>query len=144
MVLRFSYVLRGVFVALATVVVLAMVVTGTPSLLGEFLTALAVLGALFEERWVWDPESRTLVHLSGVVFFTRRKVYPGEQITAFEVRRFVRGSGPWAKKSVGLSFESTGSGLVTIESHRQRKDDDLPVFAGLVAGVLGVPVTEQA
>lgn len=143
LVLRFSYLLKSVFVGLAVLVALAMGVSGSASLLGEILVALALLGALFEERWTWDPQARTLTHRSGVVFWVRQTVYPADTIAGFEVRRVTRGQGLFAKKTVGLALETRDAGVVTVESHRERKDDDLPEFARLVAEAIGVPVKDE-
>ncbi len=146
--LRFSRILRGLFLGIAAVLVAAMAMSGGVSVPGLVLALISLAGGLFKERWVWNPTSGTLTHFSGLWPIIKRQVYIAEQIMSLELRRFARGrpanQGQAAKKSrfaprmIGLSFEDREHGLVTIETHRQRDMDDLALAATLLEEALGL------
>lgn len=166
LVLRFSYVLRGSFFLMTALIAAAMLVSGSVSAVGVILGLLTLFGALFEENWTWHPDSRTLVHRSGLLVLAKNKTYAAADIGGLELRRFIRGQYPggpelnptddpaaapgkrqprksrFAVKMIGLALETKDGKPCTIETHRERDRDDLALFAALLAETLNVPLRE--
>ncbi len=71
----------------------------SPGLLVALLIAL--LGALYEERWTFDRPRTTVQFRFGLVFLARRVRVPFNQVEALAVERFVKGKIPGAVEDTG-------------------------------------------
>jgi hypothetical protein len=71
----------------------------SPGLLVALLIAL--LGALYEERWTFDRPNRTVQFRFGLVFLARRVRVPFDQVESLVVERFVKGKIPGAAEAEG-------------------------------------------
>ena len=63
-----------------------------PSVLGWLLLALAALGALYEEKWIFGPDGVT--HAVGLVFASRGKAFTNEDLESLRIVPHVRGTIP--------------------------------------------------
>jgi len=71
----------------------------SPGLLVALLIAL--LGALYEERWTFDRPNRAVQFRFGLIFLARRVRVPFDQVESLAVERFVKGKIPAAGETEG-------------------------------------------
>lgn len=81
---------RAALGAIAAVLALAMAVGG-PSALGAALMLLSLLGALYEERWTFDPSTGNCAGRIGFVFAAKGPKFKAEDVAALWVDLFVKG-----------------------------------------------------
>lgn len=148
---------RLAMLAMATVLVGAVVVAGgTPGPLGWIALALAVLAALYEERWVLEPKAGLLRHRFGLLVLARSLSLPFDRIEAFRLRSFVRGSVPGSgeeasiKRDALATADDRGDAAAEAKSGRRRHKktyvtlvcDDLE-GGGLVLNILPASRAER-
>ncbi len=77
-------------------VVAASVVTsgGEPGLGSWIIFAVLLVGILYEERWIADPATKRLRHVSGLLVIPRSRDIPFETIDSFGLSAVVRGTIP--------------------------------------------------
>jgi hypothetical protein len=86
---------RVLMLVIGAVLLGAVLVAGDkPSVIEWVALALALAAALYEERWVLDPGTKTIRHRFGLLFAARSVSLPFDRIEGFRLRAFVRGSTP--------------------------------------------------
>ena len=84
---------RLLALAIAGVLAWASLSGGPPAPLGLILSALFVLGALYDEQWAFDPAGQVFFRL-GLIGFARQRRWTFEQVEELELTRFRTGVVP--------------------------------------------------
>jgi hypothetical protein len=79
---------------LAVVAASQLVEGGTPGAGGWIAMALSALGALYEERWIFDAKGGLIAHRVGLMFLCRKDAIPLDSVEGFRLAPFVRGTLP--------------------------------------------------
>ncbi len=76
-----------------------------PSLAGIAILLVTALGAIFEERWVFDLKTENAHFRFGVVFLAHRRSIPFSSIRGVDIEDFERGfrKQPWTRIVLRLS-----------------------------------------
>jgi hypothetical protein len=86
---------RAAMAAIAALLAAALLVDGRdPGIGGWASLVIASLGALYEERWSFDPSSGQASHRVGLLFLARRTTIAFGDIDRFRIEPFVRGTVP--------------------------------------------------
>jgi hypothetical protein len=156
--LRFSWLQRGLFLAIFGLLVAGMTIGRDLSAIGVALTLVALFGGVFEDAWAWDPAARRLTHRIGVLGLSKKRHWTADSITRLELRRFTRnnlarssgdrtrpakGPGLFGNTQIGLYFEDRQGQSKTIETHRLRTNDDLAEAARLLAEAMAIELSES-
>lgn len=65
-----------------------------PGFTAWIVLALLALGALYEEKWVFDPETKTIRHSNGFLPFAKAKAIPFAEAAEFSLTVLARGTVP--------------------------------------------------
>lgn len=68
--------------------------TGALGPAGIAVVAVVLLAVLYEERWTFDPSSRSIVYRFGLLFAAAKRVFPFDSIESVGLERFVKGVRP--------------------------------------------------
>jgi hypothetical protein len=83
---------RAMLVLIALILVSSLFIAeGVPSALGWIFVIVALLSAVYEERWTADSERKTLSHRYGLIFAARSFSLSFDGIHAFRVSSFIKG-----------------------------------------------------
>ncbi len=97
-VLSFGIAFRIVFAALVIVFgwgIADRMVNGEPlPILSVVLLVVVLLGALYEERWIFDPSSQTVSNRQGLIVLSRRRSWNFHEIDSIEYTTYRVGSNP--------------------------------------------------
>ena len=146
----------SMIVMAAVLVAAAFASGGAPGPLGWAALVLAILAALYEERWILDPGAGLLRHRFGLLVLARSVALPFDRIEAFRLRSFVRGSVPGSgeeaaiKRDALASADDRGDASAEAKSGRRRHKktyvslvcDDLE-GGGLVLNILPASRVER-
>ncbi len=118
---------RALMAAITAILVGSLAVAGgPPGAVGWVVLAIAVLAALYEERWVLDAAAGTLTHRFGLLLLSRSVSLPFAEIERFRLGSFVRGSVPGGEeeRKLGAAALATadprGDAAVDAKSSRRR------------------------
>ena len=78
---------------------------------GNAVLLLAVAAALYEERWTFDPRTRSVSFRFGLVFAARSRSVPFDQVESVAVETFVKGTQPGTGDADGIEAEAEPEGL---------------------------------
>lgn len=62
-----------------------------PSVLGIFFTVVVLVAAFYEERWLFDSQSRTVKARLGLMFLAKKLSYSYDELSAIRVDTFIKG-----------------------------------------------------
>jgi hypothetical protein len=86
---------RAAMAAIAALLAAALLMDGRdPGIGGWASLSIAALGALYEERWSFDPGAGQVSHRVGLVLLARRTTIALGDIASFRIEPFVRGTVP--------------------------------------------------
>jgi hypothetical protein len=120
---------RAIFAFIAAVVsgslgVSAVAVSakaGSLGALGPAVGIISLLAALYEERWTFDPASKTVRFRFGLLFAARTLTVPFDAIEGVGVELFVKGSPRMGSAAGDAPEEGEPSGLAAIGARLFRK-----------------------
>jgi len=92
--LEFGIAFRILFAALALVLGTGVAGSGDPTALSLIILAILILGALYEERWIIDPEAREITNRQGLVVLARRKRWRFDEIEGVAYTHYRGGTIP--------------------------------------------------
>ncbi len=98
--------------ALALIVILAMVVGGEVGIVPLLIVATLLVGASYEERWIFDSTRRQVEGRHGLVFLARTRRWSYDDLRAVEYHSYRIGSIP------GVTPQSDGSEADATPSYR--------------------------
>jgi hypothetical protein len=120
---------RILLVAILAIVIASIVTVGGGTGIGFWIiVAVLVLGALYEESWVADPEAGTLVHRSGLIIAAKPLVVRIADIEGFALDAVARGTIPGGEEErkekaaafAAMKGEETGDLKKGLRPHRSR------------------------
>jgi hypothetical protein len=94
LILEFGIAFRLLFEALALVLGTGVAGSGDPTALSLIILALLILGAVYEERWVIDPDTREVTNRHGLLFLAQRRRWRFDEIEAVEYTHYRGGTLP--------------------------------------------------
>jgi hypothetical protein len=86
-----SPMVRYMAVFFLVVLAVAILLTGGTGLVGVLFVLVSALLALYEERWDFDGNARTIVARSGLLLLNKKNLYPFDSIETLELDDFTRG-----------------------------------------------------
>jgi hypothetical protein len=98
-----------------------MVVEDAFFLVSGLLGLIAVIGGFYTEKWLFDPTRQLVVHTEGVLFLSRKQLFPLGEVAKVELRN----SRPGGHVTGGDSGTEASSGISA--SSDQVLDQDPPV-----------------
>lgn len=163
---------RIVFAAIGAAFVAGAVVSSGAAAIGDLpgalgpagiaVVAVVLLAVLYEERWTFDPASRSIVYRFGLLFAAAKRVFPFGSVESVGLERFVKGVRPGdvpppederggprllgnlfrpkAFRSLVLNL-SDGSRLV-VETEGEKKAAALEAAALKISEMAGIPLEE--
>lgn len=108
-VLAFGLGFRVLFALLALMVgygIAGSIGDAGPGVVPIVIFTVLMLGALYQERWTFDPGSRTIVSAHGLIGLAFRRRWSFDQVAALEYTSYRAGSVPGSDS--GSSVEDTG------------------------------------
>ena len=123
---------RLAFAVIALTVAGSAAVTGTLGGVGAAVLLFAAAAACYEERWTFDPVSRTVRFRFGLIFLARTRSLPFEGLESVAVETFVKGKNPAAAdRPADPSEEEAPVGLAAFGSRifRQKRYASLAIYA---------------
>ena len=134
----------------------ALLNAGEPvPVLGFILLALSFLGIFYDERWIFHRGRNTVESRFGLLFLSRKEVFPFPEIREFSYSRKNAGGLPEGQGSPGGFFLGRGvqysifSLLLAdgtrknIEVIKSRTPTGLGDQAGTIAGFCGIPLAGE-
>ncbi len=100
---------RILSVGILAVIAAASIAGGSPGALGVVCMALLLLGAAYEERWIVDRTSKTLVHVAGFLPFTRRTGVPFDAVVRVRVDAVASSALPGSESERRIVDETLGA-----------------------------------
>jgi hypothetical protein len=95
MVYGIPWLFRAGMAAITALLAFALFMDGqSPGAGGWAALAVAALGALYEERWTFDPKAKLIAHRVGLLFLARRRTIALGDAARFRIVPFVRGTVP--------------------------------------------------
>lgn len=122
--------------------------------LALIITGLALLGAMYRERWIFDKAADSVIHQFGLVFAHGNRRLRMSELGAVVVERFVKGrldapsgvpSGTPARRSpahspmLALSLRAADGRLHRLESYAASQGPRLESVAGALSAYCGLP-----
>jgi hypothetical protein len=140
---------RIIFACIAGILVASMLSLGATPLIPMIITIVTILAALYEERWIFNAESHTVVHNSGLIkLCTRRTIAFGEiesfvlvnyreipNETVLSARRGVA-----LRSLVSLQIITSNGGSRTVEIRSNRHGGTLKQSAEIIADFCNKPL----
>lgn len=117
---------RAMYAAIAAIVVAAIAVSVPErgvSAAGALISAICILAACYEERWVFDYRRETASFKNGFLFLAKHRSFHFREISAVHIERFAKGfaKAAWARVSLELM---SGERLI-IECAAEKKSTGL-------------------
>ena len=153
---------RILFAVLAAVVGLGMIGAPQIGLFPTIVLLVLVLGALYEERWHFDPNTNTVTSWHGLLVANKARQWSFADIEAVNSAFYLRGSVPGSAPPEENETHTYGGGrrffqrpqlkyglilksgeIVRIEIRRVRDSEKKDYLPNRVSEVLGVPVQES-
>jgi hypothetical protein len=79
---------------------------GSPSLVAWIILALLLLGLVYEERWVVDPQAKVIRHIGGLWPIARPMTIEFDLIKEFCLRPLARGTVPGSKEESSVNAKA--------------------------------------
>ena len=126
-VLRLSAGFRVAFALIAAFILVGSYTTGSLAVLPGILAFLSLLAVFYDERWIFDMDSKEATRHFGLVFLHRTRTYSLERAEYFEYASFLEGSGPSAHSS-GSEDRAGGAGPMMKPRPFQRRFETLSLI----------------
>lgn len=153
---------RVFFAVLAIVVGLGMAGAPQIGLFPTIVLLVLVVGALYEERWLFEPSSGTITSRHGLLVLNKKQTWSFSDVDSVSSSFYLRGSVPGSAPPSEEETHSLGGGrrffqrpqlkygmilksgeIVRIEIRRVRDSESKDYIPSKVAGILGVNVQES-
>ena len=150
---------RLIFLSFAAVVAFAMVVASTINVVPLLLFLILLVGAAYEERWVFDPGSRTLCSRHGLLVLARTRRWTFSEFRAVEYTSYRIGSVPGKdredsdetsydrarnklrqRRILRYGLRTSDEEVVQIEIRRVRDLQHDRVIPEMIAKILKIPI----
>jgi hypothetical protein len=151
--LRFPLLFRVFFAVIALVIIAAILATSPQvfsqaNILPLIFFVVALIGMLYDERWVFKGESFT--SLSGFLFAHARRLRNTSEIESVRLERYIRGQPPQSIQRRSVFFRPTLNLLIhlkdgeilRIETYRHIDREKAGDIAREIAAFCGVPYSE--
>lgn len=150
--LRFPISIRLVLGGIAGLVLAAMIAGNAFLPFPIVLTSICVLASVYDERWIFDADTRTVTRRRGLLAFARSESIRFADIEELYVSHFVKGSpshfpkgkvGDFRRHQVTLYLWMKSGERRTIETRPSDHALDLVETAREIGRLTGLPVTSE-
>jgi hypothetical protein len=157
--LRLSLGFRLMFTVFAVVVAVGMLSTPRIALLPSTLLLILLFGALYDERWRFDPASKTIVARHGLLIAGRKRSWRFDEIAAVHSSYYMSGTVPgsgsahpdrtgsgmrgrrfFQRPHIKYGLTLTSGEMIRIEIRRVRDTEDRQEIPTRIARMVGVEV----
>lgn len=151
-VLRLTHGFRVAFFLIAAFILFGTFSTGGLALFPAILIVFSVLALLYDERWIFDAQDRTVTRLFGLLFLHSRRTYSLDEAEYIEYGSFVegsamnRGSDPTPKRRTfqrqfeTLTLVMANGDRVDLDKHRGRDTGRLQEIGERLAEYCRLPL----
>lgn len=129
---------------------------------GIVVVAIVLLAVFYEERWTFDPASRTVVYRFGLVFASAKRAFPFDSLESVGLERFVKGTRPGQtpppederagprlfgnlfkpKAFRSLVLNLADGGRLVVETEAEKKAAALEAAARSISEIAGIPLAD--